>query len=418
MTNPVWDKVEDMSHEVDVFSKVPETEQRWLARALKSETVGGLLLMAAAIVALVWANSAWSDSYESIVNFKVGPESLQLNLPLNVWAADFLLAIFFFVIGCELKHEFALGTLSNPRIAAVPIGAAFGGMVTAAAVFLAFNFGTPAQAAWGLPISTDVAFALAVLAIVGQRLPIELRSFLLTLAVVNDLGAILVIAIFYGHGFYAIWFGVAAALLLLFGLLQNQKVTSKFVFLPLAIVIWYAMFRSGIHATIAGVAMGLLMRVRKTEAEQLSPCDNAEVMLRPFSAGFAVPVFAFLAAGVNVLGTTLAEALSDPLTLGVLCGLIIGQPIGVTLGAFLVSRFTKGTLNPDLSWWDVVVVGSLASIGFTVALLIAEVSFMADPAILASSKFAIIFTNLVAIFVSVLAISIRSMAIGRYKTQE
>ena len=407
-----------MSHEVDVFSKVPETDHRWLARALKSETVGGLLLMAAAIVALVWANSVWSDSYESIVNFKVGPESLHLNLTLNVWAADFLLAIFFFVIGCELKHEFVLGTLSNPRIAAVPIGAAFGGMVTAAAIFLAFNYGNPAQAAWGLPISTDVAFALAVLAIVGQRLPIELRSFLLTLAVVNDLGAILVIAIFYGHGFYEMWFGAAVALLFLFGLLQNRKVTSKFIFLPLAIVIWYAMFRSGIHATIAGVAMGLLMRVRKTEAEQTSPCDNAEVTLRPFSVGFAVPVFAFLAAGVNILGTTLVEALSDPLTLGVLCGLIIGQPIGVTLGAFLVSRFTKGTLNPDLSWWDVVVVGSLASIGFTVALLIAEVSFMADPAILASSKFAIIFTTLVAIIVAVLAISIRSMAIGRYKTQK
>lgn len=258
-----------MSHEVDVFSEVLETEQRWLARALKNETVGGLLLMAAAIVSLVWANSAWSDSYESIVNFNVGPESLHLNLTLNVWAADFLLAIFFFVIGCELKHEFVLGTLSNPRIAAVPIGAAFGGMVTAAAIFLAFNFGTPAQAAWGLPISTDVAFALAVLAIVGQRLPIELRSFLLTLAVVNDLGAILVIAIFYGHGLYAMWFGLAAALLLLFGLLQNRKVTSKFIFIPLAIVIWYAMFRSGIHATIAGVAMGLLMRVRKTEAEQI-----------------------------------------------------------------------------------------------------------------------------------------------------
>ena len=406
-----------MSHEVDVFSEVLETEKHWLARALKSETVGGLLLMAAAIVALVWANSAWSDSYESIVNFNVGPESLHLNLTLNVWAADFLLAIFFFVIGCELKHEFVLGTLSNPRIAAVPIGAAFGGMVTAAAIFLAFNFGTSAQAAWGLPISTDVAFALAVLAIVGQRLPIELRSFLLTLAVVNDLGAILVIAIFYGHGFYAMWFGLAAALLLLFGLLQNRKVTSKFIFIPLAIVIWYAMFRSGIHATIAGVAMGLLMRVRKTEAEQISPCNNAEVTLRPFSAGFAVPVFAFLAAGVNILGTTLAEALSDPLTLGVLCGLIIGQPIGVTLGAFLVSRFTKGTLNPDLSWWDVVVVGSLASVGFTVALLISEVSFMSQPAMLASSKFAIIFTNLVAIIVSVLAISIRSMAIGRFKTQ-
>jgi NhaA family Na+:H+ antiporter len=406
-----------MSHEVDVLTAVPETEQRWLARALKNETVGGVLLMSAALAALIWANSTWADSYESLVNLKVGPESLHLNLTLNVWAADFLLAVFFFVIGCELKHEFVLGTLSNPRIAAVPIGAAFGGMLTAAAIFLAFNLGTPAQAAWGLPISTDVAFALAVLAIAGHRLPMELRSFLLTLAVVNDLGAILVIAIFYGHGFYAMWFGAAVALLFLFGVLQNRKVTSLYIFLPLAMVIWYAMFRSGIHATIAGVAMGLLMRVRKTKAEQVSPCDKAEVKLRPFSAGFAVPVFAFLAAGVNILGTTLSEAISDPLTMGVLCGLIIGQPIGVTFGAFLVSRFTKGTLNPALSWWDVVVVGSLASIGFTVALLIAEVSFMDDPAILVTSKFAIIFTNLVAIVVSVLAISIRSMAIGRYKTE-
>ena len=406
-----------MVHEVDVLNPVPESEQRWLSRALKNETVGGLLLMGAAVFALVWANSNWASSYESLVSFEVGPESLVLHLSLGAWASDFLLAIFFFVIGCELKHEFVLGTLSNPRIAAVPIGAALGGMLAAAAIFLAFNFNTPAQAAWGLPISTDVAFALAVLAIAGQRLPIELRSFLLTLAVVNDLGAIMVIAIFYGHGFHLTWFVAAVSLLTLFGLLQNRKITSAYIFVPLALLAWYAMFRSGIHATIAGVALGLLMRVRKTESEIISPCDKAELTLRPFSAGFAVPVFAFLAAGVNVLGTTLAEAISDPLTMGVMCGLIIGQPIGVTLGAFLVSRFTSGTLNPALSWWDVVVVGTLASIGFTVALLIAEVTFGSDIEMLATSKFAIIFTNLVAIIVSVLAISMRSVVIGRYKTE-
>ena len=365
--------------------------------------------MGAAVFALVWANSNWASSYESLVSFQVGPESLGLHLSLGAWASDFLLAIFFFVIGCELKHEFVLGTLSNPRIAAVPIGAALGGMLVAAAIFLAFNFNTPAQAAWGLPISTDVAFALAVLAIAGQRLPIELRSFLLTLAVVNDLGAILVIAVFYGHGFHLNWFVAAASLLTLFGLLQNRKITSAYIFVPLALLAWYAMFRSGIHATIAGVALGILMRVRKTESEIISPCDKAELTLRPFSAGFAVPVF--------VLGTTLAEAISDPLTMGVMCGLIIGQPIGVTLGAFLVSRFTSGTLNPALSWWDVVVVGTLASIGFTVALLIAEVTFGSDIEMLATSKFAIIFTNLVAITVSVLAISMRSVVIGRYKTE-
>jgi NhaA family Na+:H+ antiporter len=406
-----------MVHEVDVLNPVPESEQRWLSRALKNETVGGLLLMGAAVFALVWANSNLASSYESLVSFQVGPESLGLHLSLGAWASDFLLAIFFFVIGCELKHEFVLGTLSNPRIAAVPIGAALGGMLVAAAIFSAFNFNTPAQAAWGLPISTDVAFALAVLAIAGQRLPIELRSFLLTLAVVNDLGAILVIAVFYGHGFHLNWFVAAASLLTLFGLLQNRKITSAYIFVPLALLAWYAMFRSGIHATIAGVALGLLMRVRKTESEIISPCDKAELTLRPFSAGFAVPVFAFLAAGVNVLGTTLAEAISDPLTMGVMCGLIIGQPIGVTLGAFLVSRFTSGTLNPALSWWDVVVVGTLASIGFTVALLIAEVTFGSDIEMLATSKFAIIFTNLVAITVSVLAISMRSVVIGRYKTE-
>ena len=406
-----------MAHEIDVLNPVPESEQGRISSALKNETVGGLLLMGAAAIALIWANSNWASSYESLVSYQIGPESLHLHLSLSTWAADFLLAVFFFVIGCELKHEFVLGTLSNPRIAAVPIGAALGGMLVAAAIFTAFNYGTSAQAAWGLPISTDVAFALAVLAIAGQRLPIELRSFLLTLAVVNDLGAIVVIAIFYGHGFYLGWFLSAVLLLVVFGLLQSRKITSLWIFVPLACVIWYAMFRSGIHATIAGVAMGLLMRVRKSEAESISPCDKAEVKLRPFTAGFAVPVFALLAAGVNIFGTSLAQALSDPLTMGVLCGLIIGQPIGVTLGAFLVSRFTKGTLNPALSWWDVAVVGSLASIGFTVALLIAEVSFGGDASMLVTSKFAIILTNLVAIIVSVLAISVRSLAIWRYKAE-
>lgn len=406
-----------MAQEIDVLNAVPLSEQRWISRVLKNETIGGLLLIGAAFLALIWANSNWADSYQSLTSYQIGPESLHLDLSLSTWAADFLLALFFFVIGCELKHEFVLGTLSNPRIAAVPIGAALGGMTVAAAIFLAFNYGTTAQAAWGLPISTDVAFALAVLAIAGQRLPIELRSFLLTLAVVNDLGAIIVIAIFYGHGFYLGWFLTAVLSLAVFGFLQSRRVTSLWIFLPLALIIWYAMFRSGIHATIAGVAMGLLMRVRKSESESVSPCDKAESKLRPITAGFAVPVFAFLVAGVNIFGTSLGQAFADPLTVGVICGLIIGQPVGVTLGAFIVSRFTRGTLNPALSWWDVAVVGCLASIGFTVALLVAEVSFGDDVAMLSTSKFAIIFTNLIAITVSIAAIWARSVAIGRYKTE-
>jgi NhaA family Na+:H+ antiporter len=403
-----------MNSNVTLLDQVPATEQRWLARKLHDETVGGLLLLTAAVIAVVWANSAWASSYESLTHFEIGPESLHLNLTLTAWASDFLLAIFFYVVGCELKHEFAVGSLSNPRLAAVPIGAALGGMVVAASIFLAFNHATPAQSAWGLPISTDVAFSLAVLAIAGQRLPIALRSFLLTLAVVNDMGAILVIAIFYSHGFYLNWFLIAIALLGIFGFLQRRANTSSLIFMPLALVIWYAMLRSGIHATIAGVAMGLLMRVQILGDEKVAPCERADERWRPISAGLCVPVFALFASGVSVIGISLSESLASPFTLGVLGGLVIGQPVGVTLGAFIVARFTRGSLNPDLSWWDVVVVGSLASVGFTVALLITEVTFASDPDSLAAGKFSIVFSLLAAIIVSVIAITVRSVFIGRY----
>lgn len=400
-----------------VLSNVSVVEKRWLIRKLENETFGGLLLLSAAVFALIWANSNFADSYVTLTQYTIGPTALHLNLTLTAWASDFLLAIFFFVVGCELKHEFTVGSLANPREAAVPIGAALGGMIFAAAIFLSLNHGTPAQSAWGLPISTDVAFSLAVLAIFGQRLPIALRSFLLTLAVVNDLGAILVIAIFYSHGFSATWFVVAVAGLAAFGVLQSRKVASPFIYLPLALFIWYAMFRSGIHATIAGVAMGLLMRAKTVEGEDKAPCDRADEYWRPLSAGLSVPLFALLVSGVNISGITLGEALSDPFTLGVLCGLVIGQPLGVTFGAFVVAKFTKGSLNPELTWWDVVVVGTLASVGFTVALLITEVTFATDPASLATGKFAIVFSLLAAIIVSATAIFVRSSFIGRYKIE-
>ena len=404
-----------MSNNATILSDVSVVEKRWLVRKLENETFGGLLLLVAALVAMVWANSNFSQSYYSLTHYVVGPAALHLDLTLTAWASDFLLAIFFFVVGCELKHEFTVGSLANPRQAAVPIGAALGGMIFAAAIFLGFNYGTEAQSAWGLPISTDVAFSLAVLAIAGQRLPIALRSFLLTLAVVNDLGAILVIAIFYSHGFHVAWFVIAIGTLTFFGLLQARRITGAYIYLPLALFAWYAMYRSGIHATIAGVVMGLLMRAKPIAGEVKAPCDVADEKWRPISAGLSVPLFALLASGVNISGISLAEALSDPFTLGVLGGLIVGQPLGVTIGAFAVAKFTKATLNPELSWWDVIVVGTLASVGFTVALLITEVTFASDPASLATGKFAIVFSLLAAMIVSVVAISVRSAFIGRYR---
>jgi NhaA family Na+:H+ antiporter len=361
----------------------------------------------------VWANSSAHESYEHFIHYTVGPASLHLDLPLHIWAADGLLAIFFFVAGVELKHEFVSGTLSTPRLAAIPMAAAFGGMLTSGLIFIAINHGTPIAKAWGLPISTDIAFALAVLAVVGRGLPIELRAFLLTLAVVNDLGAITVIAIFYSHGFNAVAFIAACIGIAIFALLQSRGVRIPGLYVVLALIIWYATFRSGIHATVAGVAMGLAMRVERREGESVSPADRADNLVRPFSAGLCAPLFALVSTGIVFDGLSISNALNSPLTIGVVAGLVIGQPLGVTLGAFLTSRFTTGELNPALSWWDIFVVGTLASIGFTVALLINEVSFAQDAAQLTSGKFAVVLTNVVAILVSSTAVLLRTRAISR-----
>lgn len=398
---------------VDVDSKEVVTQQRWLKRILRNETVGGVLLLVCAVTALVWANSSAHESYEHFIHYTVGPAALHLDLPLHIWAADGLLAVFFFVAGVELKHEFVSGTLSTPRLAAIPMAAAFGGMLTSGLIFMAINHGTPIAQAWGLPISTDIAFALAVLAVVGRGLPLELRAFLLTLAVVNDLGAITVIAIFYSQGFNAVAFIAACVGIGLFALLQSRGVRIPALYLVLALVIWYATFCSGIHATVAGVAMGLAMRVERREGETTSPADRADDLLRPFSAGLCAPLFALVSTGIVFEGLAIGEALHNPLTIGVVAGLVIGQPLGVTLGAFLTSRFTKGQLNSALSWWDIFVVGTLASIGFTVALLINEVSFSRNVLQLTSGKFAIVLTNVVAIVISSTAVLLRARAISR-----
>ena len=271
------------------------------------------------------------------------------------------------------------------------------------------------HSAWGIPISTDIAFALAVLAIAGRKLPIELRAFLLTLAVVNDLGAITVIAIFYGHGFHPNYFAAAVALVALFAFLQSRGVKHVAIYIPLALATWYTMFESGIHATVAGVALGLSMRVTARGAESMSPGDQAEHALRPISAGLCVPAFALLSAGVSLSGFSFMAALTHPLTLGVLLGLVIGQPLGVTFAAYVTTKVTGGTLNEELTWWDVLVVGTLASIGFTVALLVSEVSFAHDLTTLGIAKFAIVLTNIVSISVALLAIALRSRFIGRYR---
>jgi NhaA family Na+:H+ antiporter len=354
-------------------------EQSWVMSVLRNETFGGGLLLAAALAALVLANSPLSDWYMGLRDLKIGPEALHLQLSLGAWAADGLLAIFFFVAGIELKHELVHGSLKDRNKAMVPVAAALGGMLVPALIFFAINSGQGTAVGWGIPMATDIAFALAILAVVGRSLPVELRAFLLTLAVVDDLGAIIVIAVFYSAKFALLPFIAALALLAVFYLLQRKAVRGWFIYVPLALMIWFLVHESGVHATVAGIAMGLLMNMSKTKTQKESSGDRTLHLLHPYSAGVAVPIFAFFASGVTLTSFNLEQFLDSPLALGVIFSLILGKPIGVFLGAYLTARFTRAELSKGVSWWDILGIGSLAGVGFTVSLLISELAFKDAP---------------------------------------
>ena len=371
----------------------PSLLQRgWVLEQLRRETVGGALLLIAAAIALIWANSPWGDAYASLIAWTIGPAALHLDLSLATWAADGLLAVFFFVVGLELKHELVLGSLSKPAKAAVPMAAAIGGMALPALIYAVVNVRMPegAPVGWGVPMATDIAFALAVLAIVGRSLPIALRAFLLTLAVVDDLGAITVIALFYSGDIALGWLAASIALCALYGVLQRMRVTSAWVFVPLALAAWVAMHESGVHATVAGVILGLLTRVRPDPGEQAAPAERLNHRLHPLSAGVCVPLFAFTAAGVDLRGIGVAAALTTPIAIGVILGLVVGKPLGILGTAWMTARFTRASLATGLLWRDVAAVGVLAGVGFTVALLIAELGFAGNEALLDSAKAAVL----------------------------
>ncbi|MGV1004847.1 MAG: Na+/H+ antiporter NhaA [Candidatus Nanopelagicales bacterium] len=405
-----------------LFERPELSERNWLLRVLRLETVGGILMLAAALVAIIWANTSASAGYFALVDTELGPGAWGLRLTLGEWASDFLLAFFFFLAGIELKHEITHGTLSKPSQAAVPVVAAICGMVVPVGIYLLFA-GTGARAAgWGIPMATDIAFALAVLAIMGRGLPLALRAFLLTLAVVDDLGAILVIAIFYGHGFRPVSFGLGLLAMLVWWLLQARQVHGRAALLlahiPLALVCWFLIHASGVHATVAGVALGLLTQGTAGPGRVSSPAERAEHMLRPFVAGVAVPLFAFTAAGVSLRSVSFAEAATSPVTLGVGLGLLLGKPIGVIGGSYLMARFTRATLNQALSWADVVAVGFLAGIGFTVSLLVAELAFEESRTHLLEAKLGIILATSLASLISALLLRRRRAAMMAYNQAE
>ncbi|HET6478898.1 MAG TPA: Na+/H+ antiporter NhaA [Actinoplanes sp.] len=396
-----------------------------VVRALRSDLVGGVLLVGAAVIALGWANSPWADAYESLRSATFGPSALHLDLPVHAWAADGLLAVFFFVVGNELKQEFVAGELRNPRRAVLPIVAAVSGAVVPALVFAAITVGRGgASAGWGIPMATDIAFALAVLAVIGRGSPPALRTFLLTLAIVDDLVAIFVIAIFYSAGLA--WGSLLAALALLavFGWLQSGRglarrlwtgpVPAWTVLVPLAVVIWAFMHASGVHATIAGAAMGLLMRTGPLPGETVEPAATVEPadpshrvehVLRPWTTGLVLPVFALTSAGVPFTGA--GSLITDPVAIGVFAGLIGGKVVGITGGSWLTTKFTRAELSPALGWLDIFGLSLLAGIGFTVSLLIAELSYPGREQSLDHAKGAVLIASATAAVLASLVLPLR-----------
>lgn len=355
------------------------TDARFVAGALRTETVGGVLLLVAAAGALLWSNSPWRDAYESLKNLTLGPSALQLQLALSSWASDGLLAVFFFVAGLELKRELVVGALSEVQHAVLPVVAALAGVAAPAALFLLVTAGEPGAArGWAVPTATDIAFALAALAVMGSHLPAALRSFLLTLAVVDDLVAITIIAVFYTADLDLLPLLAALGPLLLFGLLARKRLGRWWLLLPLALLTWGLVHASGVHATVAGVLLALTVPVHRANGEARSVAEHLEDAVRPFSAGVAVPVFALFAAGVTLVGGGLRSAASDPVAWGVVAALVVGKTVGVVGGTWLTARFTRAELDDDLEWGDVVGLAMLAGIGFTVSLLIGELAFGAD----------------------------------------
>ena len=413
-----------------ILSRGSWPEVRYVQDLLRTETVGGAVLLLAALVALVWANSPWRDAYTGLRDTTLGPGSVHLDLSIGAWAADGLLAVFFLVAGVELKREFVAGDLADRRKAALPIAAAACGVILPAALFVVTAMFTAGASGselsgilhgWAIPTATDIAFALAVLAVIGTHLPSALRAFLLTLAVVDDLIAITIIAVFYTQELHLLWLALAVVPLVVWHVLLRRRFTNPVVLAVIALVTWGLVHASGIHATVAGVLLGLLVPVARwaeDDPDYRSIAERMQHRLQPFSAGVAVPVFAFFAAGVTVVGGGFGEALRDPAAIGVVVGLVAGKAVGIFGGTWAFTRFTRAELDPSLSWTDVFGLSVLGGVGFTVALLVAELSYGAGSAQTDHVKFAILVGSVIAAALAAVVLRRRNRHYARVAAEE
>jgi NhaA family Na+:H+ antiporter len=380
---------------------------RPMVKFLAQETASGVLLLAATAAALIWVNSPWGDTYfqfwETHLSINIGSSHI-IDLSLHGWVNDALMALFFFVVGMEIKSELVDGELADPRVAALPAFGAIGGMVVPAAFYLLFNTSGETASGWGIPMATDIAFAVGVLALLGPKVPQTLKLFLLTLAIVDDIGAILVIAIFYTTSINFAWLGLAFAVTLLIIALRPLRVWYQPVYVILGSVVWFATHESGVHATIAGVLLGLLAPARPLlgprtfesvedvlSGETADPARLRDVsfklrelvpvttrltnLLSPWTSFVIVPIFALANAGVPLSREALQGALSSTLTLGIIVGLVVGKPVGIYLFSVAALRLRVAQLPPSLRPIHLLGAGAVAGIGFTVALFIASLAF-------------------------------------------
>ena len=363
----------------------PETPPPRLSRVLprpvyeflQLETAGGAVLMGATVLALLWANSPWAGAYDRLwtvtVTLDAGP--LHVSEDLRHLVNDGLMTLFFFVVGLEIKRELVAGGLRDPRAAALPAVGALGGMVVPAVLYASLNAGGAGSSGWGIPMATDIAFAVGVVALLGSRVPADLRLFLLTLAIVDDIGAIAVIAVFYTADLSPGWLGVAAGGLALVVALRAARVTPVAAYAAVGVVAWFATLESGVHATIAGVALGLLTPAEPLPGETTAVTERLEHALHPWTSFVVVPLFALANAGISLGADDLAEAASSPVAQGVVLGLVVGKVTGITGAAWLAVRLRFARLPEGVGWRQMAGIGMVAGIGFTVSLFIAGLAF-------------------------------------------
>lgn len=360
-----------------------------------SESTGGILLLLAAVAAFVLANSPWAPAYAAIKHFhlRVGWQGYAIDQSLFHWANDGLMVLFFLLVGLEIKREVRGGELSSARAAALPVLAALGGMLVPAMIFAGLNWGDPGLKGWGIPMATDIAFALGIVTLMGKRIPAGVRIFLTALAIADDLGAVVVIALFYSHGldWGAVGIVLACWLAALFYGLRGGRLLS--VYAVLGLVMWLFMLRSGIHATVAGILLALTLPQATPDAgsaEHDAPLHRMEHLLEPWVAYLVVPLFAFLNAGFALSSEA---GLTQPIVLGALLGLLLGKPIGVTGASWLAVKLRLAELPQDVTWRHILGAAALAGIGFTMSLFIADLAF-ARPQFLNYAKLGILTASL------------------------